>query len=842
MIHRIRIYGIVQGVGFRPTVARHAACYGIRGTVSNKGPFVEIFAEAPYEQLTAFEEAIEKRSPRRAIILKMDIEDLGKRAGEDNTEDIVYGDFSDFQIIESEKTKGEILISPDIAICEDCKREMYEKGNERYLHPFINCTCCGPRLTILDALPYDRVRTSMKAFPMCKSCGEQYVTPKDRRYDAQPVCCNACGPVVYLLDLSKAESSGETQEIAEIKPVGREDDGDVKETITRYQSLFGLSAAELERVRREQPKAIRKVRQTIAQGGIVAIKGIGGYHLCCDATSQKAVSLLRERKKRPMKPFAVMMKDLETVKKNCYVTKEEEEILTGHQKPILLLKKKADSLLCEAVAPDNPKAGVMLPYAPVQLLLFNYEDDIEMPEALLMTSANASGAPICRDEKDALTELGYLCDEILAHNRMIRIRADDTVMDFYDGKPYMIRRSRGYAPLPLMIEDPDKKKSGKDRVILGIGGELKNTFCIRNQNLLYLSPYVGDMEDIRTVKALEETIQRFKTLLEVEIDAVVCDLHPKYNTTELALGLGLPTYKIQHHYAHILSCMAENQVYETVIGVAYDGTGYGSDGSIWGGEILLSDTKDFLRSASIMPFIQVGGDASAREGWRIAVSMLYGLAKKEEPDRKKAREIALKKVAELGLCSEKEAGVIMAMADLSVNAVTSTSAGRLFDSVSALLGIRKCSTFEGEASTSLQFKAEAYIEKLKNKDCRGSGRIYPPGRGEDGRILLPTDRLFADIVAGRLAGEAVEKLAYDFHAGLAAMTVAACEQIRLATGKGKVALSGGCFQNTLLLKLTGDALEEKGFQVLKHSMVPPNDGGLALGQAIYRGMDEKEHV
>lgn len=777
----IRVYGIVQGVGFRPTVSRHAMARGIRGSVSNKGPYVEIFAQGKEGDVDGFISDIEEKPPKRAAILKLLVEPV-----EDAPE------FGQFDIIESEKTKGEIFVSPDIAICDECKEEMFDPKNRRYLHPFINCTCCGPRLTILDSLPYDRERTSMKEFPMCPSCADEYNDPDTRRYDAQPVCCNDCGPEVYLIGK---------------KERGRE--------------------------------AITETRRVIASGGIAAIKGIGGFHLCCDATSQEAVERLRKLKRRPMKPFAVMAQDLETVKAICEVSEEQEKILTGHQKPILLLDKteKVDGKgynkhpgLCESIAPGNPKVGVMLPYAPVQFLLFHYDDGIEMPELLVMTSGNTSGAPICRDDEEAVEELSHLCDCILSHDRKIRIRADDSVMDFYKGKPYMIRRSRGYAPLPFMVSTP---WSGQ---VIAAGGELKNTFCIGVDNRFYPSPYVGDLEDLRTVKALKETMGRLETLLEVQPEVVVCDLHPKYNSAVVAEEIGLPVLKVQHHYAHILSCMSENDCEEKVIGVSFDGTGYGTDGTIWGGEILLADYQGFTRLGSIRPFIQVGGDVSAKEGWRIAVSLIWqntgNLAE------------TLSTVQKLGLCTEQECRVLVTMAQRKINAVTSTSAGRLFDGVSAILGIRKASTFEGEASMALEFAAEEWrrglerkmvienaeseirLEELTANDAVNSG-------ADPGKIILNTCELVRHLTEARLAGEAPEKLAYKFHAALAEQIIAACEEAKRQTGICKVALSGGVFQNRLLLELVDEGLQKKGFQVLKHSLIPPNDGGIALGQAAY---------
>lgn len=775
---RIRVYGIVQGVGFRPTVSRHATANGIRGNVCNKGPYVEIYAQGAAEQVDGFLIDLEERPPKRAAILKINAEEVPAEEAPQ---------FSDFDIIESEKTKGEIFVSPDIAICDECKEELYDPKNRRYLHPFINCTCCGPRLTILDALPYDRERTSMKEFPMCPDCAKEYYDPETRRYDAQPVCCNDCGPEVYLIGRSER---------------GRD--------------------------------AITYTRQVIHDGGIVAIKGIGGFHLCCDATNEEAVSRLRTLKRRPAKPFAIMAKDETVVKRECIVTPEQEAILTGHQKPILLLDRRSkeyikesqpqsenisETRLAPSVAPGNPKVGVMLPYAPVQLLIFQYDDGIEMPDLLVMTSGNTSGAPICRDDEEAVAELSHLCDAILSHDRKIRIRADDTVMDFYKNEPYMIRRSRGYAPLPFMTSVDWKGQ------VLAVGGELKNTFCIGVDSRFYPSPYVGDLEDLRTVKALQETIHRFRTLLEVEPKVVVCDLHPKYNSTVVAESLGYPMLQVQHHYAHILSCMTENDCQEPVIGVSFDGTGYGTDGTIWGGEILLADYQDFTRFGSITPFLQIGGDASAKEGWRIAVSMIYGFTK----DREKAWEI----IEKLGLCSEQESKVQFTMADRKINAVMSTSAGRLFDAVSAILGIRRQSSFEGEASTALQFAAEAFEQK-QTSDLSERHNIRQELIFEsEEHCILNTEALVQQIVTAKLQGIDSGALAYLFHRTLAEQIVAACKAAREDSGRAKVALSGGVFQNRLLLRLTEEGLEQEGFEVLRHHMIPPNDGGIAIGQAAY---------
>lgn len=751
----IRVFGIVQGVGFRPTVSRHAMANQVKGSVCNMGPYVEIWAQGEEENVQKFCKDIRECPPERATILKMDVEEPEE-----------FPVFDTFEIIESGKIAGDIFVSPDIAICPKCKKELYDKKDRRYLHPFINCTCCGPRLTILDAMPYDRERTSMAEFAMCEECEYEYTHLETRRYDAQPVCCNDCGPQVYV--------------------IGREEKG---------------------------ADAIRRVRKIIRDGGIAAIKGIGGFHLCCDATSEATVQLLRNRKKRPVKPFAVMMRDMETVKRECVFSEKQAEVLDGHQKPIILLPRKEGGRICPAVAPGNPKVGVMLPYAPIQLLLFDYEDDIQLPDCLVMTSANTSGAPICRDDADAIRELSGLCDVILSNDRLIRLRADDTVMDFFRDEPYMIRRSRGYAPLPFMLKE---NWTGE---VLAVGGELKNTFCVGRNNLFYPSPYIGDMGDVRTVRALKESVIRLTELLETSPKLVACDLHPGYNTTAAAEEMGMPLLKVQHHYAHILSCMAENDWNQPVIGVSFDGTGYGTDGTIWGGEFLMADYDGYTRMGSVKPFLQVGGDASAKEGWRIAVSLLreiYG------------EEAAESLVEKLKLCAKPVAKVQFKMAEKKINSVKSTSAGRLFDAVSAILGICNQSTFEGEASISLEFVAWKWEERQKETEFP---RFPIHVEGSD-YFTLETHSLVEWIAERRISGESAEKLAWIFHRALAEMIVDACVYLKEKMGITAVALSGGVYQNQLLLQFSVERLEEEGFYVLRHRLIPPNDGGICLGQAV----------
>ena len=761
---KIRVYGIVQGVGFRPFVSRLAAAEGLHGSVCNKGSFVEIIVQGDASALMRFQKDLKALAPERSVILKMDVT-------EQQPEQL-----NDFRIIESKKRSGDIFVSPDIAICPTCKTELFDKSNRRYLHPFINCTACGPRLTILKQMPYDRARTTMSEFAMCPNCAAEYETMGDRRYDAQPVCCPDCGPQVYLMDEPQVRGA----------------------------------------------EAIRRTREVIRTGGIAAIKGIGGFHLCCDAGNETAVTLLRTRKSRPAKPFAVMARDPDAAKRICEIDDAQAVLLTSPQKPIVICRKRGE-VVAPAVAPDNPTLGVMLPYAPLQLLLFDDPSDTSgepFPDVLVMTSGNRGGAPICRNDAEAAEQLAELCDIILSNDREILIRADDSVLEASEGEPYMLRRSRGYAPLPTAVS---KDWRGQ---VLAVGGELKNTFCIGKDSFFYPSPYVGDLSDLRSERALTETVARMLELFEAKPAAVACDLHPDYRTSAYAKTLGLPVFEVQHHFAHVLSCMAENDVLdERVIGVAFDGTGYGTDGSVWGGEFLVADNNGFERVGSLAPFVQMGGDTAAREGWRIAVSMLLAQYGKSE-----ASALA----SQLGLCDTKTVEMLATAQAAGLGCVTSTSAGRLFDAVSALLGIRRASTFEGEAAMALQYA------------CRGDGSFATPAcpcRRDGSFVTLDYVPLVERLIEGRVAGEPKEALAYLFHDALAEGIKAVCTQVSERIGLTTVALSGGCFCNRLLLRLTKERLEKAGFRVLTHHRIPANDGGIALGQAVYamRRLQDADH-
>lgn len=766
-------------------MSRLADRYGISGSVCNKGSYVEIIARADESVIGDFVHAIEAEAPERSAIVKVKVMDIPVDISID----------SGFKIALSKHDDGQIFVSPDIATCPDCARELFDKNNRRYLHPFINCTQCGPRLTILDFMPYDRVKTSMASFPMCEACSDEYTDMDSRRYHAQPVCCNDCGPELYTL-------------------VGRASESDVQGMGTDSERPEGAYGA----------AALLETRAVIRSGGIAAIKGIGGFHLCCDAANEAAVQRLRQLKARPMKPFAVMMRDLEVVGRECKLEPEMEPLLTGPQKPIILIprhtgpadSKSADSRIAASVAPNNPNLGVMLPYTPVHMLLFDYPDDEPISDVLVMTSGNPSGAPICMNDEEALKYLSPMCDIILSNSRDIRIRADDTVMAFYRCKPYMIRRSRGYSPLPIVA------KSESSHAVLGIGGELKNAFCLGDKGLFYPSPYIGDMADMRSVRALEAATTRMERLLEIHPDIIVGDMHPGYNTSEMARVIaereGVPVMEVQHHHAHMVSCMAENEYEGTALGVTFDGTGYGPDGTIWGGEFLLGDEKGYERVGSIAPFIHAGGDIASREGWRIAYSMISTALGSEAANR----------IGEtLGLGDEKGRQSIDFMLGNNINTVKSTSAGRLFDAVSAVLGIKSASTFEGEASMALQFAAER---------AEAQGISLAPYEGrlmniDEEQFELCTDTLLMELAARSLADQDTDQLAYFFHKALADMIVIACCYQRTRCEVNVVALSGGVFQNLLLLRLVDDGLEREGFKVLKHGVVPTNDGGIALGQA-----------
>lgn len=747
---RIKVFGVVQGVGFRPFVRNLAVDLGISGSVCNHGPYVDIEAQGGEQELAAFLHDLSAKAPARSKIQKIVVKDCN------------ILNYQTFEILQSSQTSGQAFPSPDISICSECSSELFDKNSRRYLHPFINCTACGPRFTILKSMPYDRSKTSMSKFEMCNECEHEYKNPADRRYHAQPVCCNKCGPALKILK----------------KPNNLP----------------------------ENP--ISAVRAIINSGGIAAIKGIGGFHLCCDASNKTAIERLRVLKNRPQKPFAVMVRDLKTAKREVMLNKETECLLNSPQRPILLLEKRIGGKIDENVAPGNLNIGIMLPYAPVQLLIFDYPDGITLTDCLVMTSGNLSGEPICASDEEALKCLSDLCDIILSNDREILSRADDSVMTIYNGGEYMIRRSRGYVPLPISFV-----KKGKQSVF-AVGGELKNTFCLTNGDKMYLSAHIGDLSSAKSVDVLEKSYQRMKSMLNISPQMAVCDLHPGYNSSAFAKSIGLPVLQVQHHYAHIAACMAENGFAGELIGIAFDGIGYGDDGTIWGGEFLKASYDSYERLSSISPFALAGGDAASRECWRPAVGQLVMIF---------GEKTANKICSSLGICTDKQFMFQTALIRNRVNCVTATSAGRLFDAVSAILSLCLESTFEGEAAMKVETAAKRF-EKTGGKP-----------------ILLPADTtndIIKAIAEYACDGACAERLAYSFHDALSRFILNTCERLRDETGISITALSGGTFSNKLLLSMCENKLLAHGFKVFTHHNVPCNDGGLALGQAavaLYHG-------
>ncbi len=794
--HRIKIYGIVQGIGFRPFVKRLADECHIGGDVRNRGAYVEIHAAGNDQDVRVFEERIRQEAPPAAAFVRFDVQEIS------------FMENDHFAILQSIQEAGPRFVSPDLAICSDCEQEMQDVRNRRYLHPFINCTNCGPRLTIIEELPYDRIRTSMRDFPMCPRCKAEYQAPSNRRFHAQPICCRDDGPHLWTVagcaDVTEAEEkSGILQGMkAEAEPKGDQ-------------------------------ATMRAVREVIRRGGIAAVKGIGGFHLVCDAKNDAAVRRLRRLKHRPAKPFALMMKDVKTARRYCSISPREEEILTGSAKPILLLEKReAVQDISASAAPEQPQLGVLLPYTPLHRLLFFAPEETKLPEVLIMTSGNGSGAPICRTNEEALRDLSPLCDVILLHNREIRMRADDSVMRLVDDRPFMIRLSRGYAPLPLTAGEREEAP------LLAVGGELKNAFVLSRDGLYYPSAYIGNLGDERSLEALKMAVSGMERLLAIKPSAIVCDLHPAYTSSAFAKDYAkkheLRLLEVQHHFAHVRACTAEHDCWdEEVIGVAFDGTGFGTDRTIWGGEFLLAKPDSFVRVGSLEPFFLAGGDAAAKEGWRAAVDLLRGIYGEDSPVFEHLR-----------LCDKEKRSGILAMLRYHFNTIETTSAGRLFDAVAAILQLRQASSFEGEASCALEYAAERY--ERRQVGCISNGisiELNPWTQEDEGQsagmgysrrsFVISVRNILKAAVEAALTGEKAkaEEAAFAFHLYMAEAVAAGCNVCRKKSGIGKVALSGGVFQNRLLTRLCREALEREGFIVLTHSRIPANDGGIAFGQA-----------
>jgi hydrogenase maturation protein HypF len=750
MRSKITIEGIVQGVGFRPFIYNLAKTHNLKGYVLNNSRGVEIEAEGEGIDLKNFLDALPESLPPQAHIVSL------------REERLPPVNFTNFEIRES-KTGEErtVLISPDLAVCDDCIRELFNPRDRRYRYPFINCTNCGPRYTIIDDIPYDRPHTSMKSFSMCKECQEEYDNPGNRRFHAQPNACWQCGPQLTIID-----SSGKAI--------------DAKDPIAEAVRL-------------------------LTQGSICAVKGLGGYHLAVDATNDSAVARLRELKLREEKPFAIMVPNLDCVRTVARISPGDQNLLQSPQAPIVLLDKKEDSPLSPLVAPHNPCIGVMLPYTPLHHLLLR-----ENFTALVMTSGNLKDEPIVIDNHQAYKRLSPYVDFFLNHDRDIYLRSDDSVVKPFtvtDSREELItRRARGYVPQPIFLRE-------ETIPLLALGGEMKNTICLTRGKTAFLSQHIGEMGYPETHQFFQKTINHMERILEIQPEAIACDLHPGYATTHFAdTQKELPVCKVQHHHAHIVSCLAENQIKNEVIGVAFDGTGYGTDGSVWGGEFLLADYSSFKRVGHLVPLPLPGGEQAIKNPWRMTLSYLATFMGEFE-DLK--LDLVKKK-------TDKEKEMVLKLIKSGFNSPLTSSMGRLFDAVSALLGICDQSTYEGQAAMEL----EMVMEK-ETREC------YPLSyQNENDCLIICPEPLFREICSDLKTGKPAGYISGKFHNSIITMLVETCIRLRDAWKLSRVALSGGCFQNTYLLSRSIEMLAGEGFEVFYHQKVPPNDGGIALGQAL----------
>lgn len=751
------ITGIVQGVGFRPFVYTLAQRFGIQGWVRNTSAGVQIAAEGTQEALSRFARALQEETPPLAVIDSFRSEPLPPFGA------------ARFEILRSESQPEAFQpIPPDVSICPDCLREMNEPTDRRYRYPFINCTNCGPRFTIIQSLPYDRPATTMAAFEMCPECRAEYEDPANRRFHAQPVACSKCGPRVWL----EQPSQGPAQNYIL---------GD--EAILRTQTL-------------------------LTQGKIVAVKGLGGFHLACDALNPGAVLELRRRKRRVEKPFALMMPDMPSIEKHCFVSPQERALLQSAARPIVLLRRRPESRVSLDVAPGQATLGVMLPYTPLHYLLF----DGKPYQALVMTSANLAEEPLCTDNLEARERLKGMADAFLMHDRPIYIRADDSVVRTVELSPdpqalalYPLRRARGYAPYPVRLPFDFPPT-------LAAGAELKNTFCLTQGAYAFLSHHIGDLENYETLRSFEQGVAHFERLFNTRPQLLACDLHPDYLATRYARQRAerenLPLVAVQHHHAHIAALMLENglELSRPTLGVAFDGTGYGEDGTIWGGEFLLTEYASFRRLAHLQCFPLPGGDAAVRRPSRTALGLLHALGLGWDEALPLHED----------LCYE-ERTVILSQIQNHINSPLTSSMGRLFDAVAALTGLRQRVTYEAQAAIEL--------EALADPDETG---LYPfELRGEEISPRPALEALLTDL----LAGVPLPLLSARFHNGLAQMTLEVCRHLSDQTGLTEIALSGGVWQNLTLLRKALTLLEKDGFTVYLHRQVPANDGGLAPGQA-----------
>ncbi|MFE3828244.1 carbamoyltransferase HypF [Streptomyces sp. NPDC059092] len=761
---RFEARGVVQGVGFRPFVYVLAAELSLIGSVSNTGAGVLAEVEGDPEAVAEFGRCLRERPPPLAVVESVTETDLPLCGG------------AEFTIEDSSATdRARTLVSPDIATCQDCLSELRDPENRRHRHPFITCTHCGPRFTIVTGLPYDRAATTMAAFEMCADCRTEYGDPRDRRFHAQPIACHACGPRLELLT-----QGGGTP-------------------------LHG-------------DEALRAARRLLAEGRIVAVKGLGGYHLACDARDEAAVARLRRRKDRGGKPFAVMVADLGVAGELVTLAEGGKALLTGARKPIVLLPRRTPAPgrgIAQAVAPGNPDLGLMLPYTPLHVLLLGLDGDAPGPDALVMTSGNRSGERIVTDDARALTELAPLVDAWLRHDRAIQVPCDDSVSRFVADAELPLRRSRGYAPLPLALpfEVPP---------LLAAGADLKNTCALGEGGYAWVSQHVGDLEDLSTVEALTRTADHLELLTGVAPEQLVADRHPGYRSGVWARthARGRAVRTVQHHHAHIASVMGEHGLGpgESVIGFAYDGTGHGGDGAVWGGEVLIAGYKSFQRAAHLAYVPLAGGDASVLRPYRMALAHLRAAGVTWD-----------KELPSVAACPDVERRLLAHQFATDFGCVPTSSMGRLFDAVASLAGVRHEVAYEAEAAIELEGLARAApTEPAENAYAFGTRPA--PGPGEP--VLADPAPVIRAVVSDVRTGVAPELIAARFHTAVARLTADLAERCRERTGLGVVALGGGVFQNAVLLETTQRALEAGDFTVLRPRLLPPNDGGLAFGQLL----------
>jgi len=752
---KISVFGVVQGVGFRPFVYQLANKHGLKGWVCNTSEDVKIEVEGEKNTLEQFLTELQEQAPPLARIESITTT-FHPSAG-----------YNKFEIHHSIAQEGKYqLVSPDIATCHDCLEEVFNPDNRRYRYPFTNCTNCGPRFTIIEDIPYDRPKTTMRSFQMCPHCQKEYDDPLDRRFHAQPNACPQCGPKLSLMD-----NSG---------------------------NLVNC------------PDVITTTCQLLKAGRIIAIKGLGGFLLACDATNEVALKTLRQRKRRPFKPLAIMVANIQEAEKHCHISEEEKKLLLSPESPIILLPWKHDSPVSPLVAPNLKYLGVMLPYTPLHHLLLK---EARLP--LVMTSGNLSEEPIAKDNEEALRRLSQIADYFLIHNRDIYARYDDSVALVEKNTSQIVRRARGYAPYPVRL--PFKTKQ-----ILACGAELKNTFCLTKDEYAFVSQHIGDMENLETLEHFINTIALYKKLFRIEPKTIAHDLHPEYLPTKYAQELAaesndIQLISVQHHHAHIVSCMIDNNLSAPVIGVAFDGTGYGSDGHIWGGEFLIADYKHFERLGHLEYLPLPGGTVAIERPYRIAVGYIATLL---------GRNALNSDLSFLKDVDNLEIELILRQIDTRLNSPLNSSMGRLFDAVSALLGIQGKIDYEGQAAVELEMATY-------DSNNEHSTNSYPHSIVEkDGVNIIPLREIISGIIEDLTKGVPVSDISLKFHNTVAQVVNQMCQAIRKKTGISRIVLSGGVFQNRLLLRKVIRCLEDTGFSVFVHKQVPCNDGGISLGQAV----------